>query len=111
VLSNYELLAISRLGTGNSDRIPGYFYAHPAVVGLRKINGITARLKPAILNVVAHGFIGATLMSRPLLSADVCCSSGSLLRRRIGRFSDTRLEFPKPFGFVLAVNDATLETE
>ena len=39
------------------------------------------------------------------------CSSGIRLQRGIGRLAGTLSEFPKPFGFVLAVNDAALETE
>jgi hypothetical protein len=46
-----------------------------------------------------------------LLPVTFCCGSVSLLRRGIGRFSGTQLEFSKPLGFVLAVNEATLETE
>src|ERR1022692_240023 len=37
--------------------------------------------------------------------------SGTLVQREIGRLAGTQSEFPKPFGFVLAVNDAALETE
>ena len=80
--------------------------------GLRRVyqNNIETRTGYIDLGRVrAH--IGATNDVSPLLSADFCRGSGSLLRRGIGRFSGTQLEFPKPFGFVLAVNDATLETE
>ena len=46
-----------------------------------------------------------------MLLGDPACGSETLLQQRVGRLAGTLSEFSEPFGFVLAVNDATLETE
>jgi len=46
-----------------------------------------------------------------MLLGDSAFGSETLLYQGVGRLAGTQPEFSEPFGFVLAVNDATLETE
>ena len=50
-------------------------------------------------------------VARAFPPASACNSGILLLHPEIGRLAGTQSEFPKPFRFVLAVNDAALETE